>query len=308
LTRSSELEARRDRAIGALLGLAAGDAVGTTLEFTTRDSGAHVLGMEGGGPFRLLPGQWTDDTSMALCLADSILACGELDQHDLMQRFTRWCNDGENSVNGVCFDIGVTTHQAIARFERTGVAKAGSTDPDKAGNGSLMRLSPVAIRWHGDEETAIDAAILQSETTHGAPEAVDACAYFTSLLVAAISGADKAIVLTQAKRPYSGAIGRIAAGSWKGKTRSQISASGYVAHTLEAALWAVDSSTSFEEAVLLAANLGEDADTVAAVTGQLAGAIWGEKAIPPQWRKTLAKSEHIRLIANQLFEAGLAHT
>src|ERR1700754_2398601 len=111
------MEAVRDRAVGALVGLAVGDAVGTTLEFSRRDSMPPLKDMVGGGPFRLQPGQWTDDTSMALCLADSLLACDGLNQHDLMQRFLRWWRDGENSCTGECFDIGITTRTALMRFE-----------------------------------------------------------------------------------------------------------------------------------------------------------------------------------------------
>jgi ADP-ribosylglycohydrolase/protein-tyrosine phosphatase len=115
-----------DRALGCLFGLAVGDAIGTTLEFTGRDQRPPLTDMVGGGPFRLQPGEWTDDTSMALCLADGLLARGELDQLDLIQRFVRWWKDGENSCNGRCFDIGITTRTALSRFLRTGDPKSGS--------------------------------------------------------------------------------------------------------------------------------------------------------------------------------------
>jgi ADP-ribosyl-[dinitrogen reductase] hydrolase len=95
---------RCDRAVGAMLGLAIGDAIGTTLEFSVRDARQPIIDMIGGGPFRLKPGEWTDDTAMALCLADSLLACNHLDQRDLMQRFCRWWRSGENSCTGTCFD------------------------------------------------------------------------------------------------------------------------------------------------------------------------------------------------------------
>jgi ADP-ribosyl-[dinitrogen reductase] hydrolase len=138
---------RRDRAIGALIGLVVGDAVGTTLEFTSRDTYARLTDMIGGGPFRLERGQWTDDTSMALCLAESLLANRRLDPLDLMRRFCRWRDGGENSCTGRCFDIGGTVSAALSHFERTGDPMAGSSDPNTAGNGSLMRLSPVVIFW-----------------------------------------------------------------------------------------------------------------------------------------------------------------
>jgi ADP-ribosyl-[dinitrogen reductase] hydrolase len=303
---TSAEEARRDRAIGALLGLAAGDAVGTTLEFERRDQHPPLTDMVGGGPFRLKPGEWTDDTSMALCLADSLLACRELDEADLMRRFVDWWQDGHNSHSGMCFDIGVTTAKALAQFRRTGNPLAGSSDRRAAGNGSLMRLSPVAIRWHRSKEQAIAAARKQSITTHGAAEAVDACAYYAALIVDAIAGGDASSVLSP--RPFRGeaAIEGIAQGGWRAKRRDQISSSGYVVHTLEAALWSIGQSDDFEAAILTAANLADDADSVAAVAGQLAGAIWGASAIPQHWTAKLAWHDKIRDLADALYQRDMA--
>ena len=157
-----------DRALGCLLGLAVGDAVGSTLEFAERDRHPPVTDMVGGGPFGLRPGEWTDDTSMALCLADSLIACGGLDQRDVMERFVRWWREGENSHNGLCFDIGFTTRKALQYFVETGDPIAGSIDPETAGNGSIMRLAPVALRWAKDPQKTVSAARMQSATTHGA--------------------------------------------------------------------------------------------------------------------------------------------
>ena len=299
-------EDRRDRAVGALLGLAVGDAIGTTLEFKRRDAQPPVTDMIGGGPFGLRPGQWTDDTAMALCLADSILASGGLDQHDLMARFVRWWRHGENSCTGACFDIGITTSDALARFEQTGDPVAGSTHPRSAGNGSLMRLAPVAIRWHADPTGAQSAAREQSVTTHGAPAAVEACALYAQMLVEAIQGQPKEPVLVSRHWPDDSDVGRVASGSWRGRQRPDVSSSGYVIHTLEAALWAVDQAAGFREAVLIAANLADDADTVAAVAGQLAGGLWGASGIPVEWRTRVAWSGRIGDVAAALYEAGTA--
>lgn len=295
-------EGPRDRAKGALVGLALGDALGTTLEFARRDTKPPVTDLVGGGPFRLGAGEWTDDTSMALCLADSLLERGMLDARDLMERFLRWYEEGHNSVTGECFDIGVTTKGALQVFRDTGEPLSGSTDPQSAGNGSLMRLAPVAIRWWHDRPQATDAARLQSRTTHGAVQAVEACTLFAELLVEAIAGASKETVLLA--RDWSGdaRIAEVAAGSWRAKERDAISSSGYVLHTLEAALWCVGRSESIEEALTLAANLADDADTVAAVTGQLAGALWGVSGAPAGWLDSLAWREHIELLAASLFE------
>lgn len=297
----------QDRAIGALVGLAVGDAVGTTLEFATRDSRPPLTDMVGGGPFRLAPGQWTDDTSMALCLADSLLALGMIDATDLATRFVRWWRSGENSCTGACFDIGIATREALQRFEASGDPRSGSAHPRSAGNGSLMRLAPVAIRWHHDLPAAIAAARTQSEPTHRAPAALDACALFAELLVEAIHGTPKQTVLAVRKRSdLDEEIAAIAAGSWTDRERDEIASSGYVVHTLEAALWAAGNAESFEEAILLAANLADDADTVAAVTGQLAGALWGVSGIPDRWLDRLAWRERIENLAIEMHRAAAA--
>jgi ADP-ribosyl-[dinitrogen reductase] hydrolase len=291
-----------DRACGCLLGL----AVGTTLEFRPRDTYPPLTDMIGGGPFNLAAGEWTDDTSMALCLADSLIENGDLDETDLMHRFVRWWRTGENSVTGWCFDIGFTTRNALSEFEKSGDAIAGSWDPNTAGNGSLMRLAPVAIRHHGDRTRAIELARRQSVTTHATPAAVGACAFFAGLLVDAMNGVDRSVLLSP--RGFEGhpEIAAIAGGRYIGKKRGEIASSGYVVDTLEAALWCVHRATDFREAVLLAANLGDDADTVAAATGQIAGAIWGEGGIPEDWIAKLAWCDQIRKRAMRLFVLGAA--
>ena len=296
----------RDRALGAFLGLAVGDAVGTTLEFSSRDERPRLDDMTGGGPFGLPLGAWTDDTSMALALADSLAATGTLDARDLMDRFTRWWRNGEYSCTGTCFDIGVTTREALKRYRRTGDPIAGSTDPYSAGNGSLMRLSPVVVRFWNDRERLIDTAAEQSRTTHGAEEAVDACRAFAELLADAIAGSPRAALL--APRPFEGApaVANIVAGSWRGCARDEIRSSGYVVHTLEAALWSVARTGNFRNAVLLAANLADDADTVAAVTGQLAGALYGLSGIPERWLDRVAWKDRLLEAAQRLLPASPA--
>ncbi len=280
------MDAKTDRALGALLGLAVGDALGTTLEFSRRDSQPRHGEMTGGGPFRLKPGQWTDDTSMALALADSLVHRHGFDAADLMSRFVGWYRRGEYSCTGSCFDIGVTTASALRRFEATGEPFAGSARETDAGNGSLMRLSPVALFALDDAALADVVARDQSRTTHGAPQAVEACAFFATLLREAILG--KPDVLRDRLWAGHETIAAIAGGGWRDKGRDDIRSSGYVVHTLEAALWCVARTNSFEDALVLAVNLADDADTVGAVTGQLAGAIHGASAIPRRWLAPLA--------------------
>jgi ADP-ribosyl-[dinitrogen reductase] hydrolase len=295
---------RRDRAVGALLGLAVGDALGTTLEFSRRDTHAEVTDLVGGGPFGLRPGEWTDDTAMALCLADSLLAAPRLDPADLMRRFVAWRDRGHNSCTGDCFDIGHATAVALRRFGETGDPYAGSTDPRSAGNGCIMRLAPVAIRWHGAPEIALRIAADQARTTHGTPECIDASAMFAEILCDAIGTGDKVRALSPRPAAATPALAAVGRGDWWGKERDRIDSSGWVTATLEAALWSVSRTASFEQAVILAANLADDADTVAAVTGQIAGALYGAAAIPARWLDRLAWRDDIAGRAGALFDAA----
>jgi ADP-ribosyl-[dinitrogen reductase] hydrolase len=297
----TQIKAVQDRAIGGLLGLAIGDAVGTTLEFRTRDSYEPLTDMVGGGPFRLKPGEWTDDTAMALALADSLLQPSGFDEADLMRRFLAWRDTGAYSCTGTCFDIGMTVSKALQKFSHTGDPIAGSTDPMSAGNGSLMRLAPVALRYWNDQEQLSSIAARQSTATHAAPEAISACVGFSHILADAMQGLPRSQVLRKREGDNAGRIKEILEGSWRGKPRHQISSSGYVAHSLEAALWAVARTATFEDAVLTAANLGGDADTTAAITGQLAGALYGESAIPQQWLERVAWRLKIKDLAFRLF-------
>jgi ADP-ribosylglycohydrolase len=290
------------------VGLAVGDAVGTTLEFKPRDSYEPLRDMIGGGPFRLKPGEWTDDTSMALCLADSLIETGgQFDPADLMRRFVNWRDNGENSANERgCFDIGNATNAALKRFQRDNDPYAGSIDPNSAGNGSLMRLAPVAVRFWNERDNLREVACLQSRTTHAASEAVDACVAYADIVADAVEGKLRSEVLRSRNGPYAGKIEEIASGSWRGKTPSQIGSSGYVADSLEAALWCVASTADFETAILKAANLGGDADTTAAIAGQLAGALYGKDAIPSRWLEKLAWGKRIEERAADLFEQSVA--
>lgn len=294
-----------DRSCGCLIGLAVGDALGTTLEFKPRDTYPHITDMVGGGPFGLDAGIWTDDTSMALALGEALLASAEkgsvFEPEEAQRRFVSWWRNGAFSPTGSCFDIGIATRQALARFEETGDPIAGSTDPYSAGNGSLMRLAPVAV-WGIRQDPAIVTRVArrQSMTTHAADACLDACEAYALVLRAAILGADFEDALAVPVNGFGPVIGPIMAGSWRGKTRDQISSSGYVAHSLEAAIWSVANTTSFDAAVLLAANLGDDADTTAAIAGQLAGALYGASSIRQSWLDKLAWRDEIEALARNL--------
>ncbi len=305
----------QDRFRGALLGLATGDAVGTTLEFTTPGSFTPLDDMVGGGPFNLRPGEWTDDTSMALCLAESILACDGFDAADQMRRYVAWRDTGHLSSNGRCFDIGGTVSAALRRFQQTTDPFAGPTDPYSAGNGSIMRLAPVPLFYAADPARAIAMSGESSRTTHGAATCIAACRYLGGLIVGALQGTGKGELLGPFYRPGGRAwspdelpdpIAAVAAGSFRVNDPPTIRGSGYVVESLEASLWAFDQSNSFEEGCLLAANLGQDADTTAAVYGQLAGAYYGESGLPARWLARLAQRELITHFADELWRRARA--
>ncbi len=303
---------QRARFEGALLGLAVGDAVGTTVEFKPPGSFAPVVDMVGGGPFDLPAGAWTDDTSMALCLAESLLVRGGFDPVDQLQRYVRWFRTGHWSSTGGCFDIGRATRLSLQRFERSGDPHPGDTDADAAGNGPLMKLAPVPMAYALHPEAALARAAESARTTHGAPQAIDAARYFAGLLVGALNGASVDRLLHQgvfephprafAAAPLHPEIHAVAAGSFLTKEPPEIRGAGYVVAALEAALWALRTTRSFEEGVLAAVNLGDDADTTAAIYGQLAGAIHGVEAIPPSWRAKVHRGEEILAIAGRLHE------
>lgn len=270
-----------DRAIGTLLGLACGDAVGTTLEFRAPGTFEPITDLVGGGPFRLKPGEWTDDTSMALCLAESLLDKGDLDLEDQLRRYVLWHETGYLSSNGRCFDIGITTRTQLARFQRTGEAVDPTPDEESAANGSLMRLGAVPIRWHADAEAAAERSGESSRTTHAATRPVDACRLMGAMVSALIEGASLSDVTAPTFWRWGElhpTVADIAAGSWKAKSPPAIRGTGYCIDALEAALWSVAGAANFRDAVLRAANLGDDADTTAAIGGQLAGARWGALA------------------------------
>jgi ADP-ribosyl-[dinitrogen reductase] hydrolase len=296
----------QDRFRGCLLGLAVGDAVGTTLEFKSRGSFEPITDMIGGGLFRLKPGEWTDDTSMALCLATSLVETGGFDPKDQIDRYCRWNQDGYLSSNGKCFDIGNTVAAALKRYRKTHDPIAGSTDPQSAGNGSIMRLAPVPMFYFFDREAAVRYSGESSLTTHGAAECVDACRFFGGMIFSALSGQSKEEVLSSQADSFQGEqkIVEIAHGDYQDKEDNEIHGTGYVVQSLEAALWCFYKTDTFEAAVLKAANLGDDADTTAAICGQVAGAFYGESGIPKHWLNQLALRQEISDLADRLYLAS----
>src|SRR5262245_25942430 len=291
-----------ERFRGCLLGLAVGDAVGTTVEFRQRGTFEPLTDMMGGGPFNLRPGQWTDDTSMALCLGTSLVEQRRFDPADQMSRYCRWADHGYLSSTGTCFDIGTTTVRSLRRYQRDGNPYAGSSAPTLAGNGCIMRLAPIPMYFFPHLETVEQCAANSARTTHGATECIDACRLFARIVCHALLGRPKDEVLLGDAHSFAAGerVTAIACGSYRNKEAADIHGSGYVVHSLEAALWVFDRTHTFADAILMAANLGEDADTTAAVCGQLAGAYYGESAIPSHWLGRLAFRSEITKLADQL--------
>ena len=291
--------------LGAFWGLAIGDALGAPIEFYPRDRLPEIREMTGGGKFNLPPGAWTDDTSMALCLGHSLIHNPTLDSADLLNRFWDWATKNELCSQDKAFGFGQNTLRTLMKFYKTGQLTADSTGKHSDGNGSIMRLSPVAIVHYDNIEETRRVARKQSFTTHASQKGADCCELLGMLLCHLFSGLSLSETLTsvqdhQVVKSWDPEVQDIVNGTWVQKTRQDIESTGYVIHTLEAALWSIHHTISFEDALILAVNLGHDADTVGAVSGQIAGALYGVQAIPQRWMNTLAKHEILEACAKGL--------
>lgn len=250
---------------------------------------------------------------MALCLAESLLHTRKFDTLDQIERCCRWWLEGYNSATGLCFDIGHATRSALMKFRDTGDPMTGSVHPHSAGNGSIMRLAPIPIRYAANAERAVHFSGMSSRTTHGAEQCISACRYLGGLIHGALNGVSKEELLGRLHEPYPGcwsdqplspAIETIARGSFRGRSRDEIRSSGYVVDTLEAALWALWNHDDFESGALAVVNLGDDSDTVGAVYGQLASALYGAPGLPRHWLERLHLQERIADLADRLLESG----
>lgn len=274
----------RDRARGCVVGAAVGDALGMPLEFGPRQPADRLVREMRAG--RLPPGTFTDDTEMALALAESLLARCPLDPADLAQRFAAWYRAGPD-------DVGNHTRTVLSRIA-AGEAWEQVVDavqrrwPESAGNGSVMRCWPVAlVHWNGMDRLLTDSR-LQSRVTHPHPECVAGSGFVNMtayrLLRGALPAEAVAWVLEVVEMPEPL---RTVIQAALGRHREELKNSGWVHHTLESAVWGLLTTDSFEEAVVQVVNLGNDADTAGAVAGALAGATYGLEAIPARWREVL---------------------
>ncbi len=291
-----------ERYEGCLAGLAIGDALGAGVEAQPRHSFPTVTEPIGSEAMSLEPGQWTDDTSMALCLAASLLECRGFDAADQMNRYLRWLQQGYYSSTGGFVDVGGTVEKALRDYQETGEPFSGPTAPDTAGNGSIMRLAPVPLFYYPDRAAIWEHAGLSSRTTHGAAECVEACCLLGDILYRALTGCskDETLLGTPHGELNCPRVRDIASGAYLSKEESEIKGSGYVIESLEAALWCFARENSLGPSLLRAANLGDDADTTAAICGQVAGAYHGVNDIPPAWLRQLALRDEILELARRL--------
>ncbi|MDR5868157.1 ADP-ribosylglycohydrolase family protein [Halomonas koreensis] len=290
-----------ERARGGMLALACGDALANGVEFMPRGGYPAITDLHG-KPRGLPVGQWSDDTGLALCLGESLVACQAFDPVDQMRRYRGFYERGEGWPHAVPLIAGNTLARALADFTATGNPYSGPTHALAAGNGGLMRLLPVVLASHRAPERCRQWCRDATRTTHGAGECLEASDLLGRILSALLEGRELAHALgVGADIPWaSERIARLAQGAYLDKPLDGIKASGYVVDTLEAALWCVARHDGLEAPLLAAANLGDDCDTVAAVAGQIAGCAHGERAIPGQWRETLIQAERLTDLAEAL--------
>ena len=310
-----------------ILGHAVGDALGVPVEFASREKlRAHpVREMRGYGTYDVPAGAWSDDTSMTLGTLASIARLGRVDARDIMQNFARWLNESAFTPTGETFDIGRTTLQAIGKFfhGEEPLLCGGRSEYDN-GNGSLMRMAPVALfafAWHGTALTEEDLRTVHavSSLTHGHPLAQLACGIYTFILVRLLAGEERIAAVEkglaaarsfyQEREVYAPRLRRFArlfaVTAFRALPEESIKSSGFVVDTLEAALWCFLTTDSYRSCVERAVNLGEDTDTVAAVAGSLAGAAYGRENIPSSWLDALLRRdllEHLSQAFAQMTE------
>jgi len=295
---------------GSLLGLAIGDALGVPAEFKMIGEFPPITDFRD-SEFPLPAGYWSDDTAMTLCLANSLIEKEGIDPIDQIEKYIKWLETGYCSSTGEAVGAGITIVRALSKYKTGGDPYIAISFPHSDGNGTLMKIAPIPLYFRKSPKEAMKYAVLSSKITHGSKLCSDACAYYTGLIIGALNGETKEKLLSEMyspapdfwqENPMSEEIKNVALGSFKEHNPPFIQGSGYVVKSLEAALWAFYNSQSFEEGVLKAVNLGDDADTTGAIYGQLAGAYYGIKGIPETWTQNVAKREEIMEVAEKLLK------
>ena len=307
---------------GMLLGLATGDALGVPVEFESRRSLKHepVVNMRGGGSWNQEAGTWSDDTSLTVAAMESISRLGKIDYADVMENFFKWYAKDAFTATGYRFDIGNTTRSAIVRYSRKLLRplECGATDINSNGNGSLMRILPATFYLYAKGGGKFDAAALEtihefSALTHGHIISKIACGIYSLIAAQILNGKNISAAfedgMAEAQNFYGNDdafknFSRLCDKNFAALPEDEISASGYVADTLEAALWCLLNTADYKSLALKAVNLGEDTDTVGAVAGGLAGIFYGAESIPAEWLQILKRRTYLEQIA-QNFAAAL---
>lgn len=296
----------RHRFLGCLTGLAIGDALGVSAQFGKPGTFPPVSDFRGGGPFDLPAGHWSDDTALALCLAQSLLETSSFDVADQVSRYLAWQSEGRLAADAQCIGITAGTAHALARARQEGMLRASHADNHEAA--PLARVAPVVLFYFAHEGRAIERAAAAARVFDASPLVCDTCRLLAAMLHAALRGEPLARVLSPpatlfGERPLMSPVLALC--------REDPSLSQPPAHAepalaaLAAARWAIAGGGSFRGGVLRAANLGGNSDVIAAVQGQLAGAVYGLPVIPASWRLGLAQAELLQEFADRLLTAAL---
>lgn len=298
----------KNRFKGALFGLACGDSVGAIAEWKPKEWLLQnpVTGMQDNPTHGLKAGQFTDDTSMALCLAQSLIDHDGTNQLDQMKKYSLWYMQGYMGCNNKCNGIGRTTRLSIEEFLKTGQYIAIDTNPEKAGNGSIMRLAPLPMFYFQDFNSLIKNTIKSTRVTHGSYESIYAAVLFSIYMHRALMGVSKQNILSPVHflandMNITAGLQDIIFSEYLKKPYDEIKGTGYVIESLEAALWCFYNTDNYKDAVLMAANMGYDADTTAAIVGQLAGAHYGYDTIPEEWVAVLDMKHTIDSIIDSIY-------
>ena len=301
---------------GGLFGLATGDALGVPVEFKSRASLVEnpVINMREYGTHHQPKGTWSDDSSLSFCLGESLSNGYSL--NEIASFLLLWYSDGFWTPHGSVFDIGFATRNAILRIPKMeNPALCGGLSQEDNGNGSLMRILPLAFYLAGEKnlDVVYERVKEVSSITHAHFRSVFACFIYIVYTLELLKGLDKWTAYFQMKRIIDGFIAnkdfnqteialfdRILNQNINEFNEYEIASSGYVLHTLEASLWCLLNTDSYRESVLMAVNLGEDTDTTGAVCGGLAGILYGINAIPLEWRNVLARKNDIEVLCHKL--------
>ena len=304
-----------DRILSGVLGFAIGDAVGVPVEFTDRTKllSNPVQEMLGFGSYDVPAGSWSDDTSMTLATMDSVSKTGKINCNDMAMLFCNWINNADYTANGFVFDIGITTKYALLKFmkDKCNASLCGGTGFNENGNGSLMRMLPIAFYcyYHKSDDNDIYEIVKKvSSITHAHEISIMSCYVYVKYVINILNGQDKLQSYKNIKNfDYANyfqddtikAYDRILKDNINELKVSEIDSNGYVVSTLETVLWTVINSNSYTQSIIVAVNLGNDTDTNAAITGSVTGIIYGMETFPNEWLSKLERVDYIKDISEK---------